>query len=384
LTAQEGKDEPLPLQKHALSIHKNLKKYDNKIIITFNTERGAMNKRVKIAVIGTGRMGSVHCRNIVQAIPEAELVALCDIRLEVAQELAAELGIERVVRDYHELLADPDIEAVLIATTTTAHDFITKDAALAGKQIFCEKPLALELEKIDSVLEVVEKAGVKLQVGFNRRFDKNFRQVHDVVATGEMGHPCLLRISSRDPGLPPMEYLRASGGIFLDMTIHDFDMARYLGGEIAELQVMGNVLIDPALKEIGDLDTCVVNLKFANGMVGCIDNSRRAVYGYDQRVEILFSDGLVAVGNESENMITKGHRDGFHTSRLTDFFMQRYGQCYIDEVCQFIACVRDDKPTPINGEDGRLAVLLGHAAWKSFREKRSINLKQFEQEGGSR
>jgi len=343
-----------------------------------------VNRRVKIAVIGTGRMGSVHCRNIVQSIPEAELVALCDIRLEVAQTLAAELGIARVVENYRELLADPDIEAVLIAATTTVHDFIMKDAALAGKHIFCEKPLALELEKIDSALAVVAKAGVKLQVGFNRRFDKNFQQIHAVVASAEMGHPCLLRISSRDPGLPSMDYLRASGGIFLDMTIHDFDMARYLGGEIAELQVMGNVLIDPALNEIGDLDTCVVNLKFENGMVGCIDNCRQAVYGYDQRVEILFSDGMLAVGNQSENMIITGRRDGFQTSRLTDFFMQRYDTCYVDEIRQFITSVRDDIPTPVNGEDGRLAVLLGHAAWKSYHENRPINLKAFEQERGAR
>ncbi|MBE0698421.1 MAG: inositol 2-dehydrogenase, partial [Anaerolineaceae bacterium] len=207
---------------------------------------------------------------------------------------------------------------------------------------------------------------------------------HAVVASAEMGHPCLVRISSRDPGLPSMDYLRASGGIFLDMTIHDFDMARYLGGEIAELQVMGNVLIDPALNEIGDLDTCVVNLKFENGMVGCIDNCRQAVYGYDQRVEILFSDGMLAVGNQSENMIITGRRDGFQTSRLTDFFMQRYGTCYVDEIRQFITSVRDDIPTPVNGEDGRLAVLLGHAAWKSYHENRPINLKAFEQERGAR
>ena len=338
-----------------------------------------MNKRVKIAVIGTGRMGSVHCRNLVNAIPGADLVALCDIRLEVAQALADELGIQRVVRDYHELLADPQIEAVLIAATTTAHDYIIKDAALAGKQIFCEKPLALELEKIDDILAVVQKAGVKLQVGFNRRFDKNFQQIRDVMASGEMGHPTLLRISSRDPGLSSMEYVRASGGIFLDMTIHDFDMARFLGGEVEELQVMGNVLIEPVLNEIGDLDTCVINLKFANGMIGSIDNSRQSVYGYDQRIELLFTDGLVSVGNQSETMITKGYHDGFRTSRLTDFFMQRYGPCYVDEVRQFIECVRDDKPTPVNGQDGRLAVLLGHAAWKSHHENRTINLKEFEQ-----
>lgn len=342
-----------------------------------------MNKRVKMAVIGTGRMGSVHCRNIARHIPEVELVALCDIRLEVAQAVAAELGIERVVRDYHELLADPEIEAVLIAATTTAHDFIIKDAALAGKHIFCEKPLALELEKIDSALDVVQKAGVKLQVGFNRRFDQHFQRIREVVSAGEMGQPTLLKISSRDPGLPPMEYLRSSGGIFLDMTIHDFDMARYLGGEIEEIQVMGGVLIDPAVRELDDLDTCVINLKFANGMLGNIDNNRQTVYGYDQRIEMLFTGGFVAVGNQNENMVITGRRDGFQTSRLTDFFMQRYGPCYMEEIRQFAECVRDDKPTPVNGEDGRLAVLLGYAARKSYQEKRVVNLKEFATEGGA-
>jgi len=342
-----------------------------------------MNRPVKMAVIGTGRMGSVHCRNITRHIPEAELVALCDIWLEVAQAVAAELGIDRVVRDYHDLLADPQIEAVLIATTTTTHDFIIKDAALAGKQIFCEKPLALELDKIDSALAVVKKAGVKLQVGFNRRFDHNFQKIREVVSSGEMGRPCLLKITSRDPGLPPMEYLRSSGGIFLDMTIHDFDMARFLGGEIEALQVLGDVLIDPAVQAIGDLDTCVINLKFANGMLGNIDNSRQAVYGYDQRIEVLCTNGLVAAGNESENMVVKGCRDGFHASRLTDFFMQRYAPCYIEEVRQFVSCVREDKPTPVNGEDGRLAVLLGHAAWRSFHEQRMVYLQEFDQQGAA-
>ncbi len=337
-----------------------------------------MNRRVKIAVIGTGRMGSVHCRNIVRSIPEADLVALCDIRLDVAQAVADELGIQRVVRDYHELLADPEIEAVLIAATTTAHDYIMKDAALAGKQIFCEKPLALELEKIDSALEVVRQAGVKLQVGFNRRFDKNFRQAHDVVASGEIGRPCILRITSRDPGLPSMEYLRASGGIFLDMTIHDFDMARFQGGEIEEVHTVGNVLIDPGLNEFGDLDTCLVSLKFANGMVGSIDNSRQAVYGYDQRIEILGTNGAVMVGNETEDVVVKGNRAGFLSARLPAFFMQRYAPCYVEEIRRFIECVRENQPTPINGTDGRMAVLLGYAAWKSFHENRPVKLSEFE------
>jgi len=323
-------------------------------------------------------MGSVHVRNIVRQIPEADLVALCDIRLEVAQALASEMGIARVVRDYHELLADPAVEAVLIAASTNAHDFIMKDAAAAGKHIFCEKPLALELEKIDSALAAVAKAGVKLQVGFNRRFDKNFQRVHQLVTSGELGQPSILRITSRDPGVAPMEYMRVSGGIFLDMTIHDFDMARFQVGEIDEVFVNGSVLIEPKLNEFGDIDTCVVNLKFASGAVGAIDNSRKAVYGYDQRLEVFCANGMVMANNESENTIAMAKTDGFTTPRLPDFFMQRYALSYADEIRQFIEAVREDKPTPTNGRDGRQAVALGHAAWKSYRENRPVKLSEFD------
>jgi myo-inositol 2-dehydrogenase/D-chiro-inositol 1-dehydrogenase len=329
-----------------------------------------------MAVTGTGRMGSVHTRNIVRYIPEADLVAVCDIRLEVAQAVADELGIQRVVKDYHDLLNDPEIEAILIATNTDTHAFIMKDVAAAGKHIFCEKPLALELNKIDDALKAVEKAGVKLQVGFNRRFDKSFQKVHEMVCSGEIGRPCILRITSRDPDLPAMEYLRISGGIFLDMTIHDFDMARFQVGEIEEVYVMGGVLIDPKISELGDIDTAVVTLKFANGAIGIIDNSRKAAYGYDQRLEVFCSNGTAMAENERENVAVKGNPDGFHSSRVPLFFMNRYAACYVEEVRQFIEAVRDDKLTPIDGNDGRAAVVLGYAAWKSFHENRPVKVSE--------
>ena len=335
-----------------------------------------MTRRVKIAVIGTGRMGSVHVRNILQYIPEAELAAICDIRLEVAQAVADELGIERVVQDYHELLADPQIEAVLIAASTNAHDYIMKDAAAAGKHIFCEKPLALELNKIDEALEAVEKAGVKLQVGFNRRFDKSFQKVREMVASGELGRPCILHIMSRDPEVPAMEFMRVSGGMFLDMTIHDFDMARFQIGEVDEIYAIGGVLVEPELNEFGDIDTSLVTLKFASGAVGAIDNSRQAVYGYDQRLEVFCTNGTAMAENERENVAVKGKPDGFHSSRIPHFFMNRYASCYVEEVRQFIECVRENKPTPVSGEDGRAAVVLGYAAWKSFRENRPVKISE--------
>jgi len=335
-----------------------------------------MKRKVKIAVIGTGRMGSVHTRNIARLVPEADLVAVCDIRLEVAQAVADELGIQRVVQDYHELMADPEIEAILIATSTDTHAFIMKDVAEAGKHIFCEKPLALELDKIDEALEAVEKAGVKLQVGFNRRFDKSFQKVREIVASGEIGRPCILRITNRDPDFPAMEFLRVSGGIFLDLAIHDFDMVRFQLGEVVEVYAAGGVLIEPKLNEFGDIDTDVVILKFANGAVGTIDNSRKAVYGYDQRLEVFCSNGTAMANNEAETTIMKGNQQGFLSAKPPYFFMQRYAPCYVDEVRQFIECVRDDKPTPVNGSDGRAAVVLGYAAWKSLRENRPVKVSE--------
>ena len=333
-------------------------------------------RRINLAVIGTGRMGSVHVRNIARLIPEAHLAAICDIRLEVAQAVAEECGVGRVEQDYHVLLADPSIEAVLIATSTPTHAFIIQDAARAGKHIFCEKPLALDLREIDEALAEVEKAGVKLQVGFNRRFDKSFRKVRDLVASGELGRPCILRITNRDPDFPAMEFLRVSGGMFLDMTIHDFDMARFLVGEVDEVYAAGGVLIEPTLHEFGDVDTNIVTLKFANGAVGAIDNSRKAVYGYDQRLEVFCANGTAMAENEAETTLKKGDREGFHTACPPYFFMQRYAPCYVDEVRQFIECVREDKPTPTTGQDGRAAVVLGYAAGKSLRENRPVKISE--------
>jgi myo-inositol 2-dehydrogenase/D-chiro-inositol 1-dehydrogenase len=335
-----------------------------------------MTRKVKIAVIGTGRMGSVHVRNIARLIPEADLVAVCDIRLEVAQAVADEHGIQRVVKDYHELLADPEIEAILISSSTDTHAFMMNDIAAAGKHIFCEKPLALELEKIDAALAAVEKTGVKLQVGFNRRFDKSFRRVKEIVSSGEIGRPCILRITNRDPDFPAMEFLRVSGGIFLDLAIHDFDMVRFQLGEVQEVYAAGDVLIEPKLNEFNDIDTDVVIIKFANGAVGTIDNSRKAVYGYDQRLEVFCSNGTAMANNEAENVTVKGNRDGFLSAKPPYFFMQRYAPCYVEEVRQFINCVRNDKPTPTTGADGRAAVVLGYAAWKSLRENRPVKISE--------
>jgi myo-inositol 2-dehydrogenase/D-chiro-inositol 1-dehydrogenase len=251
-----------------------------------------------------------------------------------------------------------------------------KDVAAAGKHIFCEKPLALDLAEIDDALAMVAKMGVKLQVGFNRRFDKSFQEVRRIVASGEIGRPCILRITNRDPDLPAMEFMRVSGGMFLDMTIHDFDMARFQVGEVEEVYATGSVLIEPELIAMGDIDTNVVTLKFTNGAVGAIDNSRKAVYGYDQRLEVFCSNGTAIANNEAESTIMKGDPDGFHSARPPHFFIQRYAPCYVEEVRQFLDCVRENKPTPVNGADGRAAVVLGYAAGKSFRENRPVKVSE--------
>jgi len=254
-----------------------------------------MNRKINLAVIGTGRMGSVHVASIVNKVPEANLVAVCDIRMDVAQAVSKQWGITRVVQDYHELLADETVEAVLIATTTSTHAEVIKDCAKAGKHIFCEKPIALDLALIDEALEAVELAGVKLQVGFNRRFDKNFQRVKEIVQSGELGRTCMLKITNRDPELPSKEFLRLSGGLFLDMTIHDFDMAQFQIGEVTEVFATGSVLIDSELEEFGDLDTALITLRFKDGTIGSIDNSRQSVYGYDQRLEVFCLEGTAIV-----------------------------------------------------------------------------------------
>jgi myo-inositol 2-dehydrogenase/D-chiro-inositol 1-dehydrogenase len=335
-----------------------------------------MKRRVNIAVIGTGRMGSVHVANLVQKIPEANLVAICDIRLDVARKVAEDLGIQRVTQDYHELLEDPDIEAILIATSTNTHAAIIQDVAAARKHIFCEKPLALDLESNDAALAAVEKYDVKMQVGFNRRFDKSFQEVHRIVHSGALGRPCILHIISRDPEVPNLDFMKVSGGMFMDMSIHDFDMARYQIGDVDEVYAIGSVLVEPELNTFGDIDTSLVTLKFCDGTIGVIDNSRQAVYGYDQQLEVFCLNGTARAENERKNTVVTANTQGYQSAPLPHFFMQRYAPCYVEEVRQFVEAVRDDKPVCVTGTDGRMAVVMGLAAWKSYHEHRPVKISE--------
>ena len=338
-----------------------------------------MNQTINVGVIGAGRIGRLHAENLVYRVPEANLIAISDILVEAAEKAANELGVPAAYEDHRRILDDEGVEAVLICSSTDSHARFIEEAAQAGKQIFCEKPIALDLDAIDRALAAVEQAGVKLMIGFNRRFDPNFRRVHDLVASGAIGEPHLLRITSRDPAPPPIGYVQVSGGIFLDMTIHDFDMARYLvGSEVERVYAAGGVRVDPAIGEAGDVDTAVVTLHFVDGTLGVIDNSRRAVYGYDQRVEVFGSGGVASADNAYPNTVMVGDARQVHRDLPLNFFMERYTESYVNEMRAFVACIVDDAPPPVSGLDGRVPVVMGYAANRSLAEGRPVALSEVE------
>ena len=332
---------------------------------------------MKVGLIGAGRIGQIHGRNLAVQLPGVRLAMVADIDLRAAQSLADQYGVRQVTTDYRELLSTPDLAAVAICSATDTHASIIQEAAKAGKHIFCEKPIDFDLARIDLALSAVQAAGVSLQIGFNRRFDPNFRRVRELVGEGQIGEPHLLRITSRDPEPPPPEYIKVSGGIFLDMTIHDFDMARFLiRSEVEELYAAGGVRVDPEIGRLGDLDTAVIMLKFENGVIGTIDNSRTAVYGYDQRVEIFGSKGMVSTENETPDRHTLSDQEGVHGPLPMHFFLERYQASYLEEMRSFVECVRTDKQPEASGMDGRIPVVMGLAARKSYEQNRPVRLSE--------
>jgi myo-inositol 2-dehydrogenase/D-chiro-inositol 1-dehydrogenase len=336
-----------------------------------------MTKNLRFGVIGAGRIGKIHAENLATRIPGVDLAAIADIDRAAAQGLADRLHVPFVYEDYHAILSDPAVDAVAICSSTDTHAIIVIEAAQAGKHIFCEKPIDHDLAKIDAALAAVEQAGVKLQIGFNRRFDPNFRKVRQMVAEGKIGAPHILRITSRDPAPPPVSYVRTSGGMFLDMTIHDFDMARYLSGsEVVEVYTTAGVMVDPEIGEAGDVDTAVITLRFANGAIGTIDNSRKAVYGYDQRVEVFGSGGMVQAQNNTPDNDVYYHAGGVQSAKPLYFFLERYMDSFIAEMKDFVKSIEDDTPPPVTGLDGRIPVMIGMAAKKSYLEKRLVKLSE--------
>ncbi|MEZ4673669.1 MAG: inositol 2-dehydrogenase [Caldilineaceae bacterium] len=336
-----------------------------------------MPNQLNLGLIGAGRIGRVHAESIYR-IPNAQILAVADVFVDNAQKCAADFGIPAAHADHRALLDDPAINAIVICSSTDTHTQFISEAAEAGKHVFCEKPIALDLAAIDRALATVKRCGVKLQIGFNRRFDSNFRHLHEVVRVGGIGDPQLVRITSRDPAPPPISYVKVSGGLFLDMMIHDFDMVRYLvGAEVEEIYAMGAVLVDPAIGEAGDVDTAVVSLKFTNGALGFIENSRQAVYGYDQRAEVFGSKGAIESSNKTPYNTTQSSATAVQQPNPLYFFLERYMESYTAEMRAFIDAVQNDTPTPVTGIDGRIPVVMGLAAGRSLREGRPVRLAEF-------
>lgn len=332
---------------------------------------------INIALVGAGRIGKVHAKAVMNTIPNATLVAVADYHLPAAEALAAQYQIPFYTSNHLETIQHDDVDAVIIASSTDTHAPFIIDAAKAGKHIFCEKPIAADLNIIDEALAAVESAGVKLQIGFNRRFDPSFARIKQAIESGEIGTPHLLHIISRDPSPPPVDYIKVSGGMYFDMTIHDFDMARFLFGEVEEIYATGAVLVDPAIGEAGDIDTAIITLRFANGAIGTIDNSRQAVYGYDQRVEAFGSKGSAINDNLYPDAVTLNTAKTVHRGSLPmNFFLERYTPAYETELQTFVDCVVNDKPIPVTGQDGRVPVVMAMAAQKSYQENRPVKLSE--------
>ena len=332
---------------------------------------------LNIAVIGCGRIGRIHAENLAARVPKARLAAVADVLSANAQNLGEKLNVAKVTSDYRQLLNDPAIDAVAICSSTDTHAQLIQEAATAGKHIFCEKPIDFDIARIRAALDAVEKAKVKLQIGFNRRFDPSFAKVRELIVSGAVGQPHIIRITSRDPAPPSLEYVKVSGGLFLDMTIHDFDMVRFLSGsEVEEIFAVGTALVDRAIGEAGDVDTAIVTMKLTNGALAAIDNSRKAVYGYDQRVEVFGSGGMAAAGNRTPESHMLIDAAGRHEAKPLHFFEERYAEAYVIEMRSFVEAVLKDENPPVSGVDGLHPVLMGMAALRSLREKRPVKLSE--------
>lgn len=337
---------------------------------------------INLGIIGAGRIGKVHALSITNFINNAKIVAMSDVIItpEIT-EFATKIGVNNLYDDYHKIINDPNIDAVLICSSTNTHAPISIEAAAAGKHIFCEKPIDADVTTIKKVLQAVDEAGVQFQVGFNRRFDHNFRAIKDHVDNGDVGAVQLIKISSRDPAPPPVEYVKVSGGMFFDMTIHDFDMVRYLSNsEVESVYASANVLVDPAIGEAGDIDTAIITLNLKNGAIAVIDNSRQAVYGYDQRAEVFGSKGAVKISNDTNSSAVLSNADGVISEKPKYFFLERYMQSFADEMKEFISALENKTKVPVSGIDGLKPVLIALAAKKSLELKRAVSISEIEQQ----
>jgi myo-inositol 2-dehydrogenase / D-chiro-inositol 1-dehydrogenase len=332
---------------------------------------------LRVAVIGVGRIGRMHAELLAREVRGAGVCAVYDARRQPADEVASALGVPAAA-SVEEIL-DGDVDAVAICSSSDTHVELLIAAAHAGKAVFCEKPVSLELAELDRALAEVQSAGVPFQIGFNRRFDPAHASVREAVASGAIGEPHLVRISSRDPEPPPLEYVKNSGGLFLDMMIHDFDMARYLtGAEVTEVYATGTVRIEPSFAEIGDIDTALVTLVHEDGCLTAIDNSRRAAYGYDQRVEVFGSRGMAVSDNPPSHTGAILTSEGRRQPALPHFFIERYASSYLYEWQAFVDAVHANTMPPVSISDARAPLLIGLAAARSLRNGRPVRIEEVE------
>mgnify|MGYP003320852039 CR=1 FL=1 len=332
-------------------------------------------KKLKIAVAGLGRIGKIHLNNLLQ-LTNVEVIGVMDPASE-AIEYAKLKGVENTYKKFNELVTIDQLDAIVICTPTNTHANYIETSAKLGIQIFCEKPLDLNIQRVKDVLKVVDKSKVKLMIGFNRRFDNEFRKVKTSINNGEIGNPHIVKITSRDPSPPPVEYIKNSGGLFLDMTIHDFDMARFIvDKEIDEIYVKGEALIDQEIQKVGDIDTAVVLMKYVDSTIAVIDNSRKSAYGYDQRIEVFGSKGMIQANNVKVDNSKLYNQNGIISSLPMDFFLERYMEAYKIEIQDFVDSVIYNRQVSVTGIDGLKSLQIGLAAKKSLLENRAVKINE--------
>lgn len=330
-------------------------------------------KQVNIALLGMGRIGKIHFKNIEQHFPGAKIAAVADPVYDTS--LKEKYSNIFFSKDANEVIALPEVDAILICTPTSSHADLIEKGIQNRKHIFCEKPMDLSLERTIALSSLAEDAGIKLMLGFNRRFDPDFMQAYKSVREGTIGDIQIVKITSRDPGLPPIDYIKNSGGLFMDMAIHDFDMARYImGKEVVEVFSKGLNIIDKKVGEAGDVDTALTTLTFEDGTYAVIDNSRKAVYGYDQRLEIFGNGGMIQVENNLHNRNILYNEKGIHHALPLDFFMNRYAKSYLNEMELFIDALTSGKQMPVGGVDGLKATQIAYAAKMSIETGHPVKL----------
>lgn len=332
--------------------------------------------KLNIGIIGAGRIGQLHADNIIQS-DMMELKGIADVNTGHLKGTRFERQAGYITEKPEKIFQDKGIDAVFVCTSTDTHVHYIEECAKQGKHIFCEKPVSFNNEETKRVIGVADEANVKLQVGFNRRFDKHFKKIKELISEGELGDLHIIKITSRDPGAPPEEYVSRSGGLFMDMTIHDFDMIRFLAGsEVKDITAKGANLIDPMFKKYDDIDTAIVTVTFENGALGVIDNSRQAVYGYDQRIEVFGSEGSAVADNEMNTNVVVSKREYVRSDKPKHFFLERYKDAFVQEIHEFAGAILNGTPLTCTGNDGWKAEQLAKAAKISYEENRTVSIDE--------